>query len=339
MPQMTMPRLDFTLGHTFTHFDLSAFPICVLVATIASAWWYVRAEWSLAARGRGWSGWRTASFATGLFAIDVALCSSVAIYAGTYFQAHIIQHLLLMVVAPPLLALGAPSTLVLQTAGRGTKERWLRVLRSRPFAALSHPVTVFFLYFGAMFAFFLTPLLADAMQHMALMDLINLIFLFGATLYWWPMVGIDPILHWKMSHGFRLMNILIGGGVEAFLGVAILAEAKSVAPMYTLASTHAGGALLWVSTEFVSVGAFLPIYLQWMRSEDRKGARADRQSRSASSEAAARGVGFAQPTSTDWQASAWQAAFAAKGGAVPLLQDRRPDGEVDAQVPEVLNGP
>lgn len=325
MPQMSMPRLDFTVGHTFTHFDLSAFPLGVIVVSVAIAAWYLRSEWSLALRGRAWSRGRTAAFLTGLLVVDLAFCSSVAIYAGSYFQAHVIQHLMLMVVAPPLLALGAPSTLLLQTASRRTKERWLKVLRSRSFAGLSHPVTVFFLYFGVMFVFFLTPLIGFAMAHMAVMDLINVAFLFGATLYWWPMIGIDPIIHWKMSYGFRLLNILIGSGLEAFLGVAILADSHPAAPMYTLPSTHSGGALLWVATEFVSLGAFLPIYVQWMRSEDRLAAREDRRRDAEAATAAAEGVGFARPSAPGWRDSAWEQAFAAKGGTVPLVQDRRPE--------------
>lgn len=336
---MAMSKLLFSLGHTFTRFDLSAFPLCVLAASIALAAWYLRCEWALAARGRSWNPWRTASFLAGLFSVDVAICSSVALYSGTYFQAHIVQHLLLMTVAPPLLALGAPSTLLLQTAGRRTKERWLRLLRSTPFAVVSHPVTVFFLYFGVMFAFFLTPLIGYSMDHMALMDVMNVVFLGGATLYWWPMVGIDPILHWRMTYGFRLINILIGGGVEAFLGVAILADAKTAAPMYSLASTHAGGALLWVATEFVSLGAFAPIFVQWMRSEERAAVREDRRLERATAEDAVSGTGFVQPSSSAWRESNWQAAFAAKGGAVPLLQDRRPDPErLPEVVPETLPG-
>lgn len=331
MPQMSMGRLSFTVGHTFTHFDLSLFPLAVIVASIAVATWYLRAEWSLAVRGRSWARGRTISFLSGLAVVDLAFCSSVAIYAGTYFQAHVVQHLMLMVVAPPLLALGAPSTLLLQTARRPTKERWLRILRGAPFAALSHPVTVFFLYFGVMFVFFLTPLIGFAMDHMAVMDLMNVLFLFGATLYWWPMIGLDPIIHWRMSHGFRLLNILIGSGLEAFLGVAILADSSPAAPMYSLPSTHSGGALLWVATEFVSLGAFLPIYIQWMRSEDRIAVREDRRRDIDAASAAAAGVGFARPSSPGWQDSVWAQAFAAKGGSVPLVQDRRPESGANAE--------
>jgi hypothetical protein len=115
------------------------------------------------------------------------------------------------------------------------------------------------------------------MLHMWLMDIINIGFLFGATLFWWPMVGIDPILHWKMSYPARMLNILLGSGVEAFLGVAILNSHKPLASMYTLTSTKAGGGLLWAATEVVTLGAFVPIYLQWMRSEERIAVRSDQR--------------------------------------------------------------
>jgi len=270
-----MGHLGFSLHNALTQWEFSAFPVSVAVVLIAIAVWYLRANWRLAARGRHWSGWRTAAFMAGLVAVDLALQSPVAALTGSYFQAHVFQHLLLMVVGPPLLALGAPSTLLLQTSSRKTKQRWLAVLRSSPFAAISHPVVVWALYYGAMFVFFLTSLLNFAMLHMWLMDVINIGFLFGATLFWWPMVGIDPIIHWKMSYPARMLNILLGSGVEAFLGVAILNTHKPLASMYTLASSRTGGGILWAATEVVTLGAFVPIFMQWMRSEERIAVRAD----------------------------------------------------------------
>src|ERR1700722_17749705 len=172
-----MPQVDFTLHNALTRFDLSAFPCCVTAALIAIGVWYLRADWRLAERGRRWGGGRTGAFLSGLVFCDLAFASPIAVLSGTYFQAHVLQHLILMVVAPPLLALGAPSTLLLQTASRRTKERWLRVLRSPSFAMLSHPVTVWFLYYGVMFAFFLTSLINTAMLHMWLMDVMNVVFL------------------------------------------------------------------------------------------------------------------------------------------------------------------
>jgi putative copper resistance protein D len=270
-----MNKVQFSLHTALTAWQWGPFSICVTVALVAIGYGYLRADWSLAGRGRRWPGRRTAAFLAGLVAVDLALQSPVATFTGSYFQAHVTQHLLLMVVAPPLLALGAPSTLLLQTASRANKKRWLAVLRSRPFAVASHPVLVWFFYFGAMFAFFLSPLLNFAMGHMAVMDVINLTFLLGGTFYWWPMVGLDPIVHWKMGFGARIANLALGVPFEAFLGIAIMSQRAPIASMYTVASTRAGGALLWAATEVATFAGMVPIFLQWMRADDRAGRRAD----------------------------------------------------------------
>ena len=145
-----MSKVHFSLHTALTAWQWSPFSVCVPVALVIIGYFYLRADWRLASRGRRWPARRTVAFLAGLVAVDLALQSPVATFTASYFQAHVAQHLLLMVVAPPLLALGAPSTLLLQTAGRATKRKWLAVLRSRPFAIATHPVLVWFFYFGAM---------------------------------------------------------------------------------------------------------------------------------------------------------------------------------------------
>jgi putative copper resistance protein D len=270
-----MRHVTFSLHNALTQWQAGPFALCTVAVLIGLAYLYLRADWQLAAKGRRWPRGRVLAFLAGLFAIDLAIQSPVATFTGTYFQAHVVQHLLLMVVAPPLLALSAPSTLMLQTASRRTKVAWLKVLRSRPFTVLTHPLVVWALYFGIMFAFFLSSLINVAMHHMFLMDIMNVVFLFGACLYWWPMVGLDPIIHWKMGYGARMVNILLGGPPEVILGLAIISSQTPIASMYTLASTHAGGGLLWISTEFAIIGGFIPIFLQWARSDERAANRAD----------------------------------------------------------------
>jgi hypothetical protein len=115
------------------------------------------------------------------------------------------------------------------------------------------------------------------MEHMALMDAINVAFLLGGTFYWWPMVGLDPIVHWKMGYGARLANLALGVPFEAFLGIAIMSQRAPIASMYTVSSTHAGGAVLWAATEVATFTGMVPIVLQWVRADDRAGRRADDQ--------------------------------------------------------------
>lgn len=324
MPGMTMVPFD---AHTaLTAWRWSLFPVAAVVVLVATAAWYLRAEHRLAARGRRWPVRRRLSFLAGLVAVDLALQSPVAAFAGGYFQAHVVQHLLLMVVAPPLLAMGAPSTLLLQTAGRATKSRWLAVLRSRPFAVLTHPFTVGLMYFGAMFAFFLTPLIGYAMDHMALMDAINAFFLFGSCCYWWPLVGVDPIVHWKMGHGTRMAAVLAGGPIETVLGLAIMAMHTPIAPMYSVGGTQTGGGLLWGLTELATAAAFVPMFVQWMRSEERRGVRDDaRWDREAQTAAHAAETSAGEGPITPAPAgvaparalTAWEAEWLARTGSIP----------------------
>ncbi len=272
-----MGRIALNLHTVTTRWEFSPFPILIVTLAVVAGLWYVRAQWALSARGRQWSGKRTFAFLTGLAGIVIALESPVATFTMEYFQAHVIQHLLLMLIAPPLLAMGAPMTLALQTSSRPGKIRLLAFLNSGPFRVLTHPLPVWILYYFSMFAFFLTFALGFAMNHMWVMDLVNLAFLFASTLFWWPIVGLDPIPHWQMSHGVRMANLLIGVPIESFLALALLNNSRPAASMYTLNSTHSGAAILWVGAELLTFIALIPVFLQWLRFEERKTARLDAQ--------------------------------------------------------------
>jgi len=275
MPGMRYIPLD--AHHVLAQWQFSPFPLVVLAVVVVTAAWYLRARSKLVARGRHWGWRRTTSFLSGLVLLDLALQSPVATFTMEFFQAHVIQHLLLMVVAPPLLAMGAPMTLALQTSGRPTKVRLLAILNSRVFRLMTHPLPVAFVYYFSMFAFFLTSALGYAMLHMWVMDLVNLAFLFSATLFWWPIVGLDPIPHWQMGHGAKLLSLLLGVPIESFLALALLSTSRPAAPIYTLGSTHAGAGLLWVGAELLTFLALIPVFVQWVRVEERKGARLDAQ--------------------------------------------------------------
>lgn len=267
------PPID---AHTLlTAWATTPFPFGVAAVCILVMGWYLIGVRSLARRGRRWPVNRTICFGLGLLMVELALGSSVATMAAFTFTAHITQHLLLMVVAPPLLALGAPMTLLLQCSSRRAKTWLLHGLHSRLFDAISHPITVFFLYYLSMYAFFLSPALQYAMDHMWLMDLINLGFLGGATLFWWPMVGLDPIVRHMLSPSLKLINLLIGVPVESFLGIALLMDSTTVANMYTLGTTHAGGGLLWAGSEFATAIALVPMLVQWSRADERAARRID----------------------------------------------------------------
>src|SRR5262245_47671593 len=106
---------------------------------------YVGGLRRLRARGRSWPTARTVAFVSGLVVILVATGSGLAVYDDVLFSLHVVQHVLLGMVAPLLLVLGAPVTLALQSGSRSTQRRLLRVLHSQPARVLTHPLTAWLL--------------------------------------------------------------------------------------------------------------------------------------------------------------------------------------------------
>jgi len=126
-------------------------------AEVLTAGLYLLGVRRLGRRGRRWPLRRTASFLAGLVLVVIAVQSGLAQYDDTVFAAHVVQHLLLMMVAPPLLALGAPVTLAMQASRRRTQQRLVAITHHFVIRALGNPVVAFASMWGLMFGYFLTP--------------------------------------------------------------------------------------------------------------------------------------------------------------------------------------
>ncbi len=235
---------------------------------------------------------RVVAFLGGLAVIEYALQGPVDYYEGTLFADHMLQHLLLMMVAAPLLVMGAPITLALRAASPNFRARWLLpVLRSRPIRWASHPVVTASLFAGVLWVAHFSSIYELTLENDTLHNLEHLAFLTAALLFWWPMVGRDPS-PWRLSHPVRLLLVLLQMAQGAFLGVAVM---NAPAPLYAhyaalhlawitaLGDQQLAGAIMWGAggLGFLAVG--LVIFYDWMRVEEeaavRIDARLDRQER------------------------------------------------------------
>jgi putative membrane protein len=243
----------------------------------ALALWYLWAARRLADKGRRWSAWRTASFLAGTLVVVVAIQSGLASYDDSVFAVHVVQHLLLMNVAPILLALSAPMTLALQSSSRRTQSMLLKILHHPVVAVITNPFFVVSVASVTMLLYFLTPFYQFSLEHPLVHDLTHLHFLVAGCLLWWLVVGIDP-LRWRLSHGQKLGVLAVGIPVNAILGVTLTGARVSIAPMFhTVADTRAGGSILWVMGELTTLAAMGIVVHQWMRYEERQAQRADRR--------------------------------------------------------------
>ncbi|MGH9298243.1 MAG: cytochrome c oxidase assembly protein [Acidimicrobiales bacterium] len=266
-----------TLHQLLTGFQTDPLSLLATAVSFVVLCGYLGFRRRLQSRGRSWSDWRTASFAVGIVTIFVATGSGLASYDDSNFVLHVVQHLLLMNVAPILLALGAPVTLLLQSSERRATTRVLKVLHSRPVEALTHPVLVAVLAYVTMLVYFLTPIYTFAAAHPLVHDYVHLHFLLSGCLYWWPVVGLDPT-RWRMSYPVRLGYLATGVPINAMIGIALTLNHASIDPrIHTLADTHAGGGVFWGISELILLAGIAVMYVQWSRWDDREAARADRR--------------------------------------------------------------
>src|SRR5256886_10749363 len=179
---------------------------------------YVSGLRRLQARGRSWPVARTITFLSGLAVIMIATESGLAAYDRVLFSLHVVQHILLGMVAPLLLVLGAPITLALQAGSRASQRRILRVLRSTPVRVLTHPLTAWLLFSTSIVTLYFTPLnelsLRNGWFHVAT----HAYFLLAGGLFLAHVVGLDPIPH-ALGSGARLLYAAVSFPLPTSLGV------------------------------------------------------------------------------------------------------------------------
>jgi putative copper resistance protein D len=242
-----------------------------VIASIALGYLFgVRA---LAKRKVSWPRWQSVSFLLGMLSTFIAIGSGLAAYDDSNLSMHVVQHMLLMMVGPPLLALGRPITLVAQASPRKVQTTVLKIVNSRAAVVLTSPLA-WVLYYGSMWVYFVTPIYGYANVHVAFHDGSHLYFTIIGYLFWQSIVGLDGSRH-RVSHPMRLVALIIGAPVEAFLGLTIMSMAKPIAPGYSLGDTHAGGSVFWITSMLIMFVAAVIAVHQWVQSENRKAARLD----------------------------------------------------------------
>ena len=226
---------------------------------------------------------RAACFLGGLAVLWVALQSPIDTYAGTRLAVHMVQHLLLTMVAAPLLVLGAPVTLALRASSPATRRRWLLpLLRSRPVRLLSVPVLCWAQFAVVLWASHFSPLYEAAVRNSGVHALEHLLYLASAVLFWSPVVGVDPSPR-RLSHPARLLYLFLAMPQASFLGLALWGASRVLYPSYQAAlgpaaaldDQHLAGTIMGSAGMLVMVAALGLVLLDWLRREEREAARID----------------------------------------------------------------
>ena len=230
-------------------------------------------------------GWRVSAWLAGLVVILLALVSAVDVYAADFLSVHMVQHLLLAMVAPPLLALGAPITLLLRVASPRARQRLiLPVLHSRVVRVMASPLVAWPLFAIVMWLTHFSPLYEAALDDPAVHIAEHLVYLASGVLFWWPVVAADPIPR-RLGYGARLAYLVLQMPVNAAVGLAIYAAPTVLYAHYAqierawgpdaLTDQQIGGLLMWGAGDLLLLAAVPVVVAAWMRADTRRSRRSD----------------------------------------------------------------
>ena len=197
--------------------------VTAIVAVFAAL--YLWGAWRVGRRhpARPWPWWRTGLFLGGLAVVVLATESGIGAYDDVLFWDHMIQHLMLIMIAPPLLVLGQPVTLLLH-ASRNPVHTWAkRVVRSRVATFLTCPPVVLILYAATIAGTHLTGLMSLVMTNPALHNAEHALYLVVGYLFFLPILGSEPI-RWRLSYPIRFVILVVAMPVDTFTGLVLGTE-------------------------------------------------------------------------------------------------------------------
>lgn len=235
-------------------------PVVLVLLGLAAATYLVGAL-RTGRDGRGWQHWRSAAFLGGLVLLAVALVPNVLPMPHGTFQAHMAQHLLLAMLAPLGLVLGAPVTLVLRNVSPTTGRRLVGLLRSRPLALVANPVVALLLNLGALYLLYLTPLYEWTSNHPLAHHLVHLHFLLAGYLFAWVIAGPDPGPH-RLSVQARLVVLGVAIAGHAILSQLMYADLYVRIPV-TSDDLQAGASLMYFGGDIAELLLALAMLLTW----------------------------------------------------------------------------
>jgi len=265
-----------------------------LIGALISAGLYCFGVARLLSRGDKWPWGRTISWLLGISVVIWCTNSGISVYSQVSVSLHMTEHMIMAMLAPILLVLGAPATLALRALKpshgneRGPREWVVWFLHSWPTRILTNPFYVFFIYVIGLYGLYLTPafgwLMGSHIGHIYMQTH----FLFAGYLFYWVIMGIDPRPK-PLPYWGRFMMLLLAISVHGFFAVVLMMSSNlSLAPEWysvvrppwmtdLLADSLTGGQIAWALAEIPSVLVMVVIAIQWSRSDDRESKRNDRQ--------------------------------------------------------------
>jgi len=240
-----------------------------------------------------WSSLRTISFMIGIGLVIWTTSGGISMYAKVSFEYHMIQHMVLSMIAPIFIVLSTPITLALRALPaqksedhRSIREWILAILHSGYSKLITHPLMVLGIFTFGLYGLYFTPLFATLMASHTGHIFMELHFLISGLLFSYVVIGADPSPR-NVPYWSRLMIVLVGLSLHAFFAIAIMQSSEpigydwyiQVQPPWIsdlLADTTAGGSIAWALGEIPTFLLLVIVAVMWSRSDTRLAKQLDR---------------------------------------------------------------
>ncbi len=261
--------------------------------TVVAIGLYLAGVIRLHRRGDHWPIGRAINWTIGWLVFGWATNSAPMIYGRLSFSWHMAFHMLLVMLIPVFLALGAPVTLTARALKHrrdgtmGPRELLLGYVHSRWAAFFGNPVVASINFFGSMIVFYYSPLFELALRshggHIAMI----VHFMMAGYVFAWMLMGVDPGPK-RWAAPLRVVVLFAAISFHAFFGVSIASGSTLLAPDFfkalhvpwipdLLADQQAGGNITWAIGEVPTLALALLVTLAWSREDKHESMRLDRQ--------------------------------------------------------------
>lgn len=212
-------------------------------------------------RGKSWPLYRTSSWVIGVFCAALAVIGPLANAAHMNFTVHMLNHLLLGMLAPLLMASAAPVTLVLRTLNVTSARQLSRMLRSRPVHIISDPIVASLLNIGGLWILYTTNLYMIMQQNIVVHLVLHMHVFLAGYLFTASIIYIDPTPH-RTSFTYRAIVLVI-----ALAGHSILSKHIYAQPPNGVPATQAekGGMLMYYGGDAIDLVLISIFCFQWFR--------------------------------------------------------------------------
>src|SRR5438552_7264491 len=214
---------------------------------------------------------QTISFLSGMLIMFLALVSPLDELGDAYlFSAHMIQHLFLTIIGPPLLLLGMPEWMV--------KKALSNKVLFRVAKALTYPVVAFVLFNVDFWLWHAPPLYNATLENQSIHILEHLTFIIFGLVYWWPIFSPSKDLP-RLSFGGQILYLFLSGMPSVLLGAGLTFSPPLYAPYISApriwgisAATdqQLGGLIMWIPVSIFYIVIMSVLFIRWMLQQEAK---------------------------------------------------------------------